>query len=195
MRRANSDRARHRRGASLCSSFACARPHADPVVGRAARLRVRVQSGQLEKAIDSLIVLEKQARVVRSQIQIQATQRSRLTQQLLVQAQDIHSTARILVVIVQMCKEAGNWTALNEQIQLLSKRRGQLKFAVTKLVQEAMTYLTSTPDEEHLITLIETLRAVSAGKVSIPWLRTSTRVLTHVSSCTGRFTSKWNALA
>ncbi|KAI8435885.1 hypothetical protein MSG28_004085 [Choristoneura fumiferana] len=36
---------------------------------------------------------------------------------------DMASTARILVAIVQICFEAKNWTALNDQIVLLSKRR------------------------------------------------------------------------
>lgn len=37
------------------------------------------------------------------------------------------STSRILVTVVQMCYEAKDWDALNENIMLLSKRRSQLK--------------------------------------------------------------------
>lgn len=37
------------------------------------------------------------------------------------------STSRILVAIVQMCYDAKDWDALNENIMLLSKRRSQLK--------------------------------------------------------------------
>lgn len=37
------------------------------------------------------------------------------------------STSRILVGIVQICYEAKDWDALNENIMLLSKRRSQLK--------------------------------------------------------------------
>lgn len=43
------------------------------------------------------------------------------------QASDMVSTSRILVAIVQMCYEAKDWDALNENIMLLSKRRSQLK--------------------------------------------------------------------
>lgn len=39
------------------------------------------------------------------------------------QGADMASTARILVAIVQICYEAKNWSALNDQIILLSKRR------------------------------------------------------------------------
>lgn len=44
-----------------------------------------------------------------------------------VQASDMVSTSRILVAVVQMCYEAKDWDALNENIMLLSKRRSQLK--------------------------------------------------------------------
>lgn len=37
------------------------------------------------------------------------------------------STSRILVAVVQMCYEAKDWDALNENIMLLTKRRSQLK--------------------------------------------------------------------
>lgn len=37
------------------------------------------------------------------------------------------STSRILVAVVQMCYEAKDMDALNENIMLLSKRRSQLK--------------------------------------------------------------------
>lgn len=43
------------------------------------------------------------------------------------QASDMVSTSRILVAVVQMCYEAKDWDALNENIMLLSKRRSQLK--------------------------------------------------------------------
>ena len=75
------------------------------------------------------------------------------------------STSRILVAIVEICFEAKNWSALNEHIVLLSKRRSQLKQAVTKMVQECCAYIDKTPDRETMIKLIETLRSVTEGKV------------------------------
>lgn len=45
----------------------------------------------------------------------------------LLQASDMVSTSRILVAVVQMCYEAKDWDALNENIMLLTKRRSQLK--------------------------------------------------------------------
>lgn len=75
------------------------------------------------------------------------------------------STSRLLVAIVEICFEAKNWSALNEHIILLSKRRSQLKQAVTKMVQECCTYIDKMPNKEVMVKLIETLRLVTEGKV------------------------------
>lgn len=64
----------------------------------------------------------------------------------------------LLVAICQICKEAKNWTALNDHIIMLTKRRSQLKQAVTKMVQECCTYVDQTPDKDTMIKLIDTLR-------------------------------------
>lgn len=125
-----------------------------------------VQS-DVQAAVDKLLSLEKQTR----------------------QASDLPSTSRLLVAIVTICKNVGDWTLLNEQVQLLSKKHGQLKQAVTKMVQVVMEFLDQTPNEEVKLSVIETLRTVTEGKVSI------------VDHCAGaaadrsRSSSKWNALA
>ena len=49
---------------------------------------------------------------------------------------------------------------------LLSKKHGQLKQAITKMVQVVMSFLGDTPDMETKLRLIETLRTVTEGKVS-----------------------------
>ncbi|KAL5082461.1 hypothetical protein RYX36_010882 [Vicia faba] len=54
-----------------------------------------------------------------------------------------------------------------EIIVVLSKRRGQLKQAVTAMVQQAMQYIDETPDVETRIELIKTLNSVSAGKIYV----------------------------
>eukprot|EP00965_Chrysotila_dentata_P206704 6183684-Pleurochrysis_carterae.AAC.3 len=57
--------------------------------------------------------------------------------------------------------------ALNDTIVLLSKRRAQLKQAVTAMVQEASKYVSEQSDEALKLQLIETLRAVSEGKMYV----------------------------
>ena len=75
--------------------------------------------GNLLGAIEMLLALEKQTR----------------------SGGDMHSTSKILVAVVQMCYEAKEWTTLNEHLILLSKKRSQLKAAVTKMVQVRCFYI------------------------------------------------------
>ena len=54
---------------------------------------------------------------------------------------------------------------LNEQVLLLSKKHGQLKQATTKMVQVVMGFIDEAPDAEKKLSVIETLRTVTEGKV------------------------------
>lgn len=81
------------------------------------------------------------------------------------QASDLASTSRLLVAIITLSKDSGDWSLLNEQILLLSKKHGQLKQATTKMVQVAMSFIDEAPDAEKKLALIETLRTVTEGKV------------------------------
>eukprot|EP01137_Pigoraptor_chileana_P012590 Opistho-2@65131 len=103
------------------------------------------KAGRVPEAIEFLLPLEKQART----------------------ASDFHSTARILVAILRMCYAAKNYKLLNEQIIFLSKRRGQLKQAVQKMVQEACLYVEEISDLPIKMELIDTLRTVTAGKIHV----------------------------
>ena len=66
-----------------------------------------------------------------------------------------------------ICKNSGDWGLLNEQVLLLSKKHGQLKQATTKMVQVVMTFIDEAPDAEKRLSVIETLRTVTEGKVNI----------------------------
>ncbi|KAL2528174.1 26S proteasome non-ATPase regulatory subunit 12-like protein A [Forsythia ovata] len=101
--------------------------------------------GNLEAQIEALLSVEKQMR----------------------QAGDVAATRKSVTDILQLCFEARAWKTLNDQIVLLSKRRGQLKQAVQAMVQQAMQYIDQTPDLETRIELIKTLNSVSAGKIYV----------------------------
>ncbi|XP_031487440.1 26S proteasome non-ATPase regulatory subunit 12 homolog A-like [Nymphaea colorata] len=101
--------------------------------------------GNLEASIESLLNVEKQMRL----------------------AADVAGTKKAVIDIVQLCFQARAWKTLNDQIVLLSKRRGQVKQAVTAMVQQAMQYIDETPDLETRIELIKTLNNVSAGKIYV----------------------------
>ena len=80
----------------------------------------KLAESNLEGALEMLMALEKQTR----------------------QGADMHSTAKVLVCIVQLCYEAKKWSLLNEHIVMLTKRRSQLKQAVAKMVQECCKWVT-----------------------------------------------------
>ncbi|KAL6975943.1 26S proteasome non-ATPase regulatory subunit 12 A [Sarracenia purpurea var. burkii] len=101
--------------------------------------------GDLDSKIELLLSVEKQMRL----------------------AGDIAGTKKAVTDILQLCFEARAWKTLNDQIALLAKRRGQLKQAVTAMVQQAMQYIDETPDLESKIELIKTLNSVSAGKIYV----------------------------
>jgi hypothetical protein len=68
---------------------------------------------------------------------------------------------------VTLSKDSDDWSLLNEQVLLLSKKHGQLKQAITKMVQVVMGFLDSTPKLEAKLSTIETLRTVTEGKIFV----------------------------
>ncbi|CAK9208786.1 unnamed protein product [Sphagnum troendelagicum] len=106
---------------------------------------VALEGKKLDVAIEALLNLEKQMRL----------------------AADITGTKKVVIAIMQLCYEARAWKTLIEQILVLSKRRSQLKQAVSAMVQQAMQYIDDTPDLDTRIELIEMLNNVSAGKIYV----------------------------
>jgi 26S proteasome regulatory subunit N5 len=84
---------------------------------------------------------------------------------LFLQGADAISTGRILEAIVQLCFDTKKWDLLNENVISLTKRRSQLKAAVTKMVQQCCKYVDQMPTKEVKLKLIDTLRTVTTGKV------------------------------
>jgi len=99
----------------------------------------------IKEALDALLALEKQTRT----------------------GADTVSTGRVLVAIVQICYDAGKLTELNDNVVTLTKRRSQLKQAVTKMVQECCSYVDQIKDKETKLKLINTLRNVTEGKIYV----------------------------
>ncbi|KAM0788741.1 hypothetical protein ACM66B_002833 [Microbotryomycetes sp. NB124-2] len=121
------------------------------------------EAGQLQDALDKLLVLEKQTR----------------------NAADLASTSRILVAAISLTYKAKDYARLNEYIAILSKKHGQLRQAVQKMVDEAMTYLDQL-DGQTKLDLIETLREVTEGKIylEVPRARV-TRMLSNIKEKEG----------
>ncbi|CAZ81681.1 unnamed protein product [Tuber melanosporum] len=124
----------------------------------------KTNKANLPAAIEKLLALEKQTR----------------------QANDLASTNRLLTTIVSLCKDAGEWKLMNEHVQILSKKHGQLKQATTKMVQTVMGFLDETPDTETKLSVIETLRTVTEGKIFVEVERARiTRILCHIKKAQG----------
>ncbi|KAM3509596.1 hypothetical protein MY10362_000489 [Beauveria mimosiformis] len=119
----------------------------------------KLAASNLQSAIEKLAALEKQTR----------------------QASDLASTSRVLIAIVTLCKNAGDWSLLNEQTLVLSKKHSQLKQAITKMVQTVVGFLDDTPDLTTKLSVIETLRTVTEGKIFVEVERARvTRILSDI---------------
>lgn len=133
----------------------------------------RAAGGALAEAVEDLLVLEKQTR----------------------SASDMFSTSRILVSVMKICFANKNLEMLNDNLILLTKRRGQLKQAVIKMVQEACTYVDQIENKEEKLKLIDTLRTVSAGKIYLELERARvTRKLAAVKEAEGDITEAASVL-
>jgi len=129
--------------------------------------------GKLNEALEILYSLEKQTRT----------------------GADALSTGRLLEAIVQICFECKQWELLNENIISLTKRRGQLKAAVTKMVQQCCTYVDKMPSKEVKLKLIDTLRTVTAGKIYVEVERARlTHTLAQIKEKDGEITEAANIL-
>ncbi|KAI9504421.1 PCI domain-containing protein [Coemansia spiralis] len=104
-----------------------------------------VSTGQLRPALERLHTLEKKTRG----------------------AADLWSTSQLLVRMVELCGDSGEWVMLEQEVAAMAKKHGQLKQAIAKMVQKAMEYVDKTPDEQTTIELIESLRTVTEGKIHV----------------------------
>ncbi|KAI9799324.1 MAG: hypothetical protein M1825_004817 [Sarcosagium campestre] len=103
------------------------------------------------------------------------------------QASDLASTTRVMLAIVNICRDAKDWSLLNEQVLLLSKKHGQFKQAVTKMVQVVMGLLDETPDLDTKLSVIETIRTVTDGKIYVEVERARvTRILSNIRKSQGK---------
>lgn len=124
----------------------------------------RAKKGEIAEAIESLLSLEKQTRT----------------------AADMISTSRILIAVMKICFGHKNMEMLNENLILLTKRRGQLKQAVIKMVQEVCSYVDQIDSKDEKLKLIETLRTVSSGKIYLELERARvTRKLAEIREAEG----------
>ncbi|KAJ3194005.1 26S proteasome non-ATPase regulatory subunit 12 [Irineochytrium annulatum] len=131
------------------------------------------KAGSLTEAVDLLMATEKQTRT----------------------SADGASNTRILLAIIRLSFEAKDFKGLGERITLLSKKHGLLKASVTRMIQEAMTYIDKTPSKEVKLELIDTLRTVTDGKIFVEVERARlTRTLSKIKEEEGNITEAADVL-
>ena len=69
--------------------------------------------------------------------------------------------------MMAICYEAKEYSQLNETMTMLSKRRAQIKEAVGAMVRKGSEYVEQLTDPAVKLALIETLRAISEGKMFV----------------------------
>jgi 26S proteasome regulatory subunit N5 len=121
------------------------------------------KSGKLEEAIENLYGYEKQTR----------------------HAEDQLSTSRIAIHIVRLCFEARRYDLLNQNLQVLSKRRGQMRTVIQDFVGEAMKYIDQL-DKPQKLELLDTLRQITEGKIFVEIERARlTKILAKIREAEG----------
>lgn len=90
------------------------------------------------------------------------------------------STATLLTLLARLIYEKDDLDLLNQQLTIMSKKHGQLKEAVVRMVDEAMKWLPSLKErkdkgefkggKDRWLELLNTLRDITEGKVSHPFL-------------------------
>ncbi|CAM9128460.1 unnamed protein product [Choristocarpus tenellus] len=114
------------------------------------------ESGKLAEGLDLLMSVERLCRV----------------------GNDYSNLKEVVLTAIRLCRKCEDWAQLNASLTLISKRRGQHSKAVTAMVQEAMGWLEETPDKEHRVSLLVTLRDMTDGKIFVEAERTKlTRIL------------------
>lgn len=83
------------------------------------------------------------------------------------------STTRLVKTVCQLSYDARDYPLLNSSINVLSKKHGQLKGAVQAMVELSIEWLDEIKQRDGIekwLELVETLRAVTEGKVRCPVL-------------------------
>ncbi|KAL7423115.1 proteasome regulatory particle subunit [Cryptotrichosporon argae] len=123
------------------------------------------KAGKVQEAVDKISALEKQTR----------------------NASDMASTAALLTLLARLLWEAGALDVLNAQLAAMSKKHGQLKEAVVRMVDEAMAWLPALKQrkeagefrgaKDRWLELLTTLRDITEGKIYLELARARLTVM------------------
>ena len=139
----------------------------------AAALTAADAASTLQEAFTILLALEKKTRLV----------------------QDSSACSVVVLKIIELCYEAKDWKKLSEMVTLISKRRSALQKVIYKMVVKAMEYLNTAPDQDTKVSVIETLRKVTEGKIFVELEEARlARMLAEIKEERGEITEAANIL-
>lgn len=122
-------------------------------------------ASRLEEAVDTIFEAEKKSRL----------------------AGELGPTRKACMAIIELCFELGDWTALNQNVLIISKRRAQLKQVIKEVVQKSMEFLEKATTKEQKLEMLETLRTVTEGKIFVEVERARlTRTLVQIKESEGK---------
>jgi 26S proteasome regulatory subunit N5 len=97
------------------------------------------------------------------------------------------STASLLTLLVTLCWDAGDLDALNAQLTIMSKKHGQLKEAVVRMVDTATPWLADLKakrdagaykgGKDRWLELLTTIRDITEGKIYLELQRARLTVM------------------
>jgi 26S proteasome regulatory subunit N5 len=108
-----------------------------------AEAEVLANNGELDRAIEILFALEKKCRL----------------------GNDILSLKKVVVGMINICHEKGNWSKLNTTLSTISKRHQQSRHAISAVIERAVEWIPETPDQESKVALLTVLREITDGKI------------------------------
>lgn len=80
---------------------------------------------------------------------------------------DYNTLKQTCVFMVKLCRTRSDWSKINAVLVLLNKRNASSKVMMTAVVEEAMSYIDSTPSIEVKVELIKTLKDICDGKIYV----------------------------
>mmetsp|Transcript_34941 Transcript_34941/g.43174 ORF Transcript_34941/g.43174 Transcript_34941/m.43174 type:complete len:478 (-) Transcript_34941:235-1668(-) len=122
-----------------------------------AEAKTLVQNGNTEKAVESLLIVEKRARLGGDVVSVE------------------NCALTILKIFAEKTKD---FEKLNFYISLLCKRRGQSEGVQTKIIEYGASTVDGIAEDTDKESVIDTLRTISAGKMKVEVIRANlTRTL------------------
>lgn len=81
------------------------------------------------------------------------------------QGQDGPSTARVLIEIIQLFADSGDWRGFQEYSKLMSKRRGLIPSSVQKMMEKAVEISNGIAEMEDKLAVQKCLLDITEGKI------------------------------